>query len=209
MISERGWDWKGRPADKSEYTVCSIDFYNGLKSYLAELSNTSIRSVEDVIDFNYTHAKEEGASPGDNPAWPLGHNTLLEVAAAKGQEDDTYFAALSYIQQKSRAEGIDAALRYQPDPSKPAIHLDALLIPDRRYVGQQMAAQAGYPIVCIPVAVDQQSGRPFGLSLHQTAWNEGVLIKYASAIEDLLGGRTVRSRPMYREHTATNIPVID
>lgn len=208
MISEAGWDWKGRPEDQSEFTVCAIDFYNGLKAYLAELSDTSVRSIEDVISFNNANAMLEGAAPGDNPAWPRGHNTLLEVAAMKGREDNTYFKALQYIQQKSRAEGIDAALRYQPNPRIPAIHLDALLIPDRRYAGQQMAAQAGYPIVCIPVGVDERGGRPFGLSLHQTAWQEGKLIRYASAIEDLLGGPGARPRPLYKEYTASNIPVI-
>jgi amidase len=79
MISDHGWDWSWRSPEKSESTVCCVDFYNDLKSYLSELSNTSVRSVEDVIAFNDAHSKEEGARPGDNPACPKGHDTLLEV----------------------------------------------------------------------------------------------------------------------------------
>lgn len=49
---------------------------------------------------------------------------------------------------------------------------------------------------------------PVSLSLQHTAWKEGVLIKWGSAIEDLvkevLGGRPT---PEYRMHMAKNIPV--
>ena len=68
--------------------------------------------------------------------------------------EETYLAALSYIRAQSRENGIDAALSYQPDPAKPAIKLDALLLADRAGPGQQLAAQAGYPIITIPVGVD-------------------------------------------------------
>lgn len=50
-------------------------------------------------------------------------------------------------------------------------------------------------------------GRPFGLSFQHTAWSEGRLIRWASAVEDLLGVEN-RPRPMYREYLATNIPVL-
>lgn len=55
--------------DKSEYTVCAIEFYNGIAAYLSELQNTSIRSIEDIIAFNNEHPSLEGASPGDHPAF--------------------------------------------------------------------------------------------------------------------------------------------
>lgn len=124
--------------------------------------------------------------------------------------DSTYQSALAYCRQKSQAEGIDAALLYQPDPSIPAIQLDALLIADRKAAGMQMAAQAGYPIITIPVGVDpdEKGGRPFGLSFHHTAWQEGRLLRWASAVEDLLGGPSARPRPKYKQWQATNIPII-
>lgn len=196
-----------RPPHESEFHICAVEFYNGAKDYFAGLKNTSIRSLEDVIAWNNKH--HEGAAPGDDPGFPYGHDLLVQVAELKGVKDETYYRALRFVQEQSREKGIDAALRYQPDPSKPAIQLDALIIADRKGSGQQMAAQAGYPIITIPVGVDKEEagGRPFGLSFHQTAWGEAQLVKWASAVEDLLGGPQVRPRPKYREHLATNIPI--
>jgi amidase len=135
---------------------------------------------------------------------------MEKVVELKGIKDGTYDSALRFIQEQTRGNGIDAALKYQPDPSKPAIQLDALIIADRKGAGQQVAAQAGYPIISIPVGVDKEEmgGRPFGLSFHQTAWAEPQLFKWASAVEDLLGGPQVRPRPKYKEHLATNIPIL-
>lgn len=82
---------------------------------------------------------------------------------------------------------------------------------DRRGAGQQLAAQAGYPIISIPVGVDgpEKGGRPFGLSFQQTAWGEAALVRWASAVEDLLvEGGWGRPRPGYREFGATNIPIL-
>lgn len=36
-------------ANESEYTVVKVDFYNDIKAYLSELENTSIRSLEDIV----------------------------------------------------------------------------------------------------------------------------------------------------------------
>ena len=67
----------------------------------------------------------------------------------------------------------------------------------------------GYPIICIPIGVDS-AGLPFGLSLQHTAWKEDVLIRWASAIEDLVRGISGwRSTPEYRDHMSKNIPVLD
>lgn len=64
------------------------------------------------------------------------------MAATKGKKDETYHNALEYTQRKSRAEGIDAALRYVTAEGEEA-EFDALLLCDRKGPGQQMAAQAG------------------------------------------------------------------
>lgn len=63
--------------------------------------------------------------------------------------------------------------------------------------------------MCIPIGVDS-TGLPFSLSLQHTAWKEDVLIKWASAIEDLVRGMNGwRPTPQYRDHLAKNIPVMD
>lgn len=64
-----------------------------------------------------------------------------------------------------------------------------------------------YPIITLPVGLDS-SGMPVGLTLQHTAWREATLIKWASAIEDLLLlSRGTRPAPRFRNHLAKNVPV--
>ena len=49
-----------------------MDAYNEIKEYLSELSDTDIRSVEDIIRFNDEHREQEGANPRDHPAFASG-----------------------------------------------------------------------------------------------------------------------------------------
>ena len=66
---------------------------------------------------------------------------------------------------------------------------------------------SGYPTIVIPIGCSKADSVPIGLSLLGTAWSEPVLIKYASAIEDLLGGRPLprfhnlhdRNKPIDRD----------
>lgn len=65
----------------------------------------------------------------------------------------------------------------------------------------------GYPTITIPVGTDKD-GMPVGITLQQKAWREAVLIKWASAIEDVrdrvVGGRPL---PLYVDHLAKNVPI--
>ena len=206
LVSPDGWNWdygttRGRP-NESEYTYIKVDFYNNLRSYLSELSNTSIRSVDDVINFNNQHPYVEGAEPGLNPAFASGQDGLLASAATQGIMNETYFQALHFCQSRTR-QGIDDALR----PSR-SVKLDALLVPPD--VGQtyQIAAQAGYPMITIPAGVHSKSGMPFGLALMGTAFGESELLRAASAIEDLQRVEgSGRARPQWKGLGVDNVPV--
>jgi amidase len=133
-------------------------------------------------------------------------DNLEEVVNSKGIQDSTYHQALEHIHKQTRENGIDAALQYTNSEGKSS-QLDALLMCDRRGVGQQYAAQAGYPIIVIPIGLDS-NGIPVGLSLHQTAWKEAELVKWASAIEHVWNERNGwRATPTYRNHLAKNIPI--
>ncbi|KAL8837927.1 MAG: hypothetical protein Q9176_005403 [Flavoplaca citrina] len=206
LVSPDGWNWdygttRGRP-NESEYTYIKVDFYNNLRSYLSELSNTSIRSVDDVINFNNQHPYAEGAEPGLNPAFASGQDGLLASAATQGIMNETYFQALHFCHNRTR-QGIDDALR-----SSPSARLDALLVPPD--VGQtyQIAAQAGYPMITIPAGVHSKSGMPFGLALMGTAFGESELLRMASAIEDLHVVEGVgRARPQWKGLGVDNVPV--
>lgn len=210
IVSPDGWDWdygstRGY-ANESEYTVVKVDFYNNIKDYLSELENTNIRSLEDIVAYNYANDGTEGGNP-----WPLGiaafysgQDGLLASLESKGLMDETYFQALAFTQQSTREEGIDAALANNGRP------LDALLVPPD--VGQtyQVAAQAGYPMITLPVGVQSSTGMPYGLALMGTAWSEASLLKWASAIEDVqlsTDGAPRRSLPRWYGYLERNIPI--
>ena len=59
----------------------------------------------------------------------------------------------------------------------------------------------------MPIGLDDE-GMPVAITLQQRAWKEGILIKWASAVEDvrdeILGGRPT---PRYRNHLAKNVPI--
>ncbi|KAF1809484.1 amidase signature enzyme [Eremomyces bilateralis CBS 781.70] len=214
IVSPNGWDWdygttRGR-SNESEYTVVKVDFYNNIKSYLSELKNTNIRSLEDIVAYNYANDGTEGGNPWPfgNPAFYSGQDGFLASLETKGRMDETYYQALEFCQRSTREDGIDAALAQGPDGSQ----LDALLVPPD--VGQtyQIAAQAGYPMITVPASVQSSTGMPFGLALMQTAWGESKLIRYASAIENLQrtsGTPYKRTLPGWYGYLRKNIPVLN
>jgi amidase len=69
---EGTWNWEHGEPSKSEWTVAKIDAYNGINRYLHELSNTPIRTVEDVLTYNQQNEGTEGPVPGKVPAFPSG-----------------------------------------------------------------------------------------------------------------------------------------
>ena len=208
IVSPNGWNWdygstRGYP-NQSEYTVVKVDFHNNIQAYLSELSNTRIRTLADIVQYNYQNEGSEGGSPGINPAFGSGQDGLLASLATGGVMNSTYWEALEFCQQSTREGGIDAALRYGNGS------LDALLVPPD--VGQtyQIAAQAGYPVITLPAGVHSLSGMPFGLALMGTAFSEATLIKYASAIEDLQlssGTELKRTMPQWLGYAERNIPI--
>ncbi|KAF2728623.1 amidase signature enzyme [Polyplosphaeria fusca] len=204
------WDWdygntRGFP-NESEYTVVKVDFYNNIKAYLSELENTNIRSLEDIVAYNYANDGTEGGYPWPNgiPAFYSGQDGFLASLEWKGVMNETYWQALEYCQRSTREEGIDAALANNGRP------VDALLVPPD--VGQtyQIAAQAGYPVITLPASTHSETGMPFGLALMGTAWSEGSLLKWASAIEDVQFASNTpykRTLPRWYAYQERNIPV--
>ncbi|KAI9893924.1 MAG: hypothetical protein M1814_005477 [Vezdaea aestivalis] len=202
IISPDGWNWEygaGKPGSKlSEFGIVKVEFYRSLREYLSTLGNNKqgIISLENVIAYNIEHTDKEGGVPGTHPAWPTGQDNFDRSVKAKDLNDSEYSAALRYNLQKSRDEGIDAALKHEIG------ELDGLLVPlqAEQGVACSVAAKAGYPIMTTPVGVDD-TGVPFGLGIMQTAWKENDLIRYASAIEDLIHHR---HRPKFLNFDAEN-----
>ncbi|KAI0160186.1 amidase [Xylariaceae sp. FL1272] len=198
------WDWQHGDPPYSQWTVVKVDGYNDLNSYLTNLIESPVRSVEDIIRYNRDNAGTEGGLPRTIPAFPDGQTNLEDIAASKGAEDDTYKSALAHIHKQTRENGLDSALGLHDNQST---RLDALIFCDRHGIGQQYAAQAGYPMICIPIGLDKH-GIPVSLSLQQTAWKEAELVKWASAIEDLWNKEHGwRPTPTFRNLHAKNIPI--
>lgn len=209
IVSPYGWDWdygtnRGYP-NESEYTVVKVDFYNNIKTYLSELENTNIRSLEDIVQFNYDNDGTEGGHP-----WPLGHpafysgqDGFLASLATQGIKDEVYYQALNFTQTSTR-NGIDDALTYNGKK------LSGLLVPPDVAQAPQIAAQAGYPVITLPAGTHSASGMGIGLGIMQTAYGEAELVKWGSAIEDLQktsGTAYKRTLPQWRDFLKRNIPV--
>ncbi|KAI1334743.1 amidase [Xylariaceae sp. FL0016] len=209
IVSPDGWDWdyggtRGYP-NESEYTVVEVDFYNNINTYLSELQNTDMRSLEDLVRYNYANDGTEGGHP-----WPLGiaafysgQDGFLASLESGGTRDETYYQALSFTQTTTR-NAIDSALSYQGKT------LAGLLVPPD--VGQtyQVAAQAGYPMITLPAGVSSTTGMPFGLAVMQTAWAEADLVRWGSAIEDLqvtTATEYKRTLPLWHAYLERNIPI--
>ncbi|KAI9842804.1 MAG: hypothetical protein M1837_006907 [Sclerophora amabilis] len=210
IVSPDGWDWdygntRGYP-NESEYTYVKVDFYNNVKKYLSELENTNIRSLEDIVQYNIDNVGSEGGLPEVHPAFESGQDGFLASLETKGIQNETYFQALAFCQKATREDGIDAALDYN------GTQLNGLLVPPDIGQTYQIAAQAGYPVVTLPAGIHSTTGMPYGLALMNTAWSEGSLIKYASAIEDLQissGTPHQRTLPQWYEYRTKNIPVLN
>ena len=208
IVDPAGWNWdygttRGYP-NESEYSYVKVDFYNDISAYLAELNNTNIRSLEDIVQYNIDNVGSEGGLPNVHPAFQSGQDGFLASLESKGIMDTTYWQALKFCRRTSREEGIDAALYNN------GTQLTALLVPSDVGQSYQIAAQAGYPMITIPAGLDPDSGMPFGLGLMGTAWSESPLIKYASAIEDLQitnEPKYERAIPKWLDYRRKNVPI--
>ncbi|SCU89869.1 LADA_0F00210g1_1 [Lachancea dasiensis] len=204
VISSDGWNWDLGPVNQSEFTIVKVDFYNNIKSYLSELENTDIRSLEDIVAYNYQFSGTEGGYPGQHPAFSSGQDSFLDSLAWAGAKNETYWQAVEFVRKTSQDEGIDSALNYTDSETGENFKLDGLLVPSGNSITYQQAAKAGYPMITLPVGVKQSNGRPFGLGIIQSAWQEPKLIRYGSAIEDLL---EYKCKPQFYDYLAKNVPV--
>ncbi|KAL8868422.1 MAG: hypothetical protein Q9174_005004 [Haloplaca sp. 1 TL-2023] len=208
IVSPDGWDWdygtkRGYP-NESEYTYIKVDFYNNIRTYLSELQNTDIQSLEDIVNYNYENDGSEGGHPNIHPAFASGQDGFLASLETRGIMNSTYFEALNFCQESTRG-GIDAALKHNTNQS-----VDALLVPPDVAQSYQIAAQAGYPMITIPAYMHSKSGMPFGLAFMGSAFSEAALISYASAVEDLqsyTNTKYKRTMPRWLGYRRRNIPV--
>jgi amidase len=208
IVSPDGWNWDygtttGFP-NESEYTYVKTDFYNDIAAYLAELNNTDIRSLADIVQYDIDNVGLEGGIPNVHPAFQSGQDGFDASLATGGVMNETYWQALEFCHRTTREDGIDAALHNY------GTQLAALLVPPDVAQTHQIAAQAGYPMITLPAGINPDTGMPFGLALMGKAWSESTLVRYASAIENLQtsgGTKYRRTSPQWLDFESKNIPV--
>jgi amidase len=174
----------------AETIVMLHEFKAGLNAYLAELQETSVRSLADIIAFNKAHADQE---------LPYFGQELFEKAEETLSLDELkYRDALAESRRLSREDGIDAVMK--------AHSLDALVMPTcspswcidlvngDHYLGSSStpAAMAGYPAISVPAGYVH--GLPVGITFMGGAYSEPTLIKLAYAYEQ---ATKVRHEPEY------------
>lgn len=158
----------------AEFTVLLYEFKVQIAEYLAGLSNTSIRTLADLIDFDLAHCPEEMKYFGQE---------IFEMSEATSGDltDQEYLDARALCLRLSRHRGIDAALRRDD--------LDALIAPSYSFASAP-AAVAGYPNISVPVGFTNR-GRPAGIWMYGGFLHEPQLLALAFDLEQELQARTV------------------
>jgi amidase len=172
-------------SSESEYTVLLHEFKADLNAYLAELLDSPVRSLADVIAFNEAHAEQELRY--------FGHDLMVKAQNTRSLEDQGYLDALAENRRLAREEGIDAVMNEH--------RLDALVMPttspawcidlvngDHHIGGSaQPAALAGYPAITVPAGYTFEL--PIGITFMGRAYSEPTLIKLAYAFEQATRAR--------------------
>ncbi|KAJ8514216.1 hypothetical protein ONZ45_g8213 [Pleurotus djamor] len=203
VLSPSGWTWSTGPSPllNALYRV-NVDFYNNIRDYLSELEFSNVRSLEDIVAFNNEYTGIEGGIPGTVAGFRSGQDAFLDSLATKGEMNSSYFECNAYLETVSKSEGIDAALAYT-FPNGTTIKVDALLVPSGGG-STNLPAIAGYPMVTVPTGSLNGHSVPIGISLIGTAWSEPTLIRYGSAMDDLIKGR---KKPAFVNYWSKAVPV--
>jgi len=156
----------------SMVTVLLYEFKVQIAEYLAGLTNTRIRTLADLIQFNESNCREEMQYFGQE---------IFELAeATSGNLNDPAFVhARKQVLLGSRTNGIDHALQQD--------HLDAIVTPSYGF-GSVPPAAAGYPSISVPVGLTP-TGSPIGIWMCAGFLQEPTLLKFAYDLEQELQAR--------------------
>jgi amidase len=164
----------------AEMQLFLYELKGSLNRYLAEHPGAAVRTLEELIRFNWDRRDE---------VMPFFGQELLELAQAKGGlEEAEYHRAKAECVRLSRTDGIDKVMREHrldaliaPTDGMPAWAIDPIC-GDRIAGGcSSPAAMAGYPHITVPAGYFH--GLPVALSFFSDAHQEGRLIGYAYAFE--------------------------
>jgi amidase len=154
----------------AELTVLLFEFKVQIAAYLATVSDTDLRSLADLIQFNLDHCPEEMKYFGQE---------IFELAeATSGDLDDPEYVTARDLNRSFSRDVIDGVLGQD---------YDAIITPTYSF-GTTTAATAGYASMAVPVGFTD-AGRPVGFWLAGGNLDEPNLIAVSSAIERFFGAR--------------------
>lgn len=157
-----------------EFFALLCEFKAHLPEYLAKLTQTSMRTLADLIAFNLAHCPAELAYFGQE---------LFEIS-----DSTAGLAELGYPEARANAmllarSGIDNALA--------ADNLDAIVAP--HLTNSTGPAVSGYPSLALPVGITP-AGKPAGMLMYSTFLEESTLIGFGYDLEQELN---VRRQPQF------------
>jgi amidase len=170
---------KRKETSAFSYQVLLFEFKAGLKDYLSNHTSASVKSLEEIIAYNESHADKE---------MPWFGQDIFKLAQEKSElTSEEYLKALKSSKLFSQKEGIDALTEQH--------HLDAIIAPTNgpawtidwvngdHFSGSSSspAAISGYPNITVPMGYVQ--GLPVGISFFGKAWCEPVLLRLAYVFE--------------------------
>jgi len=162
-----------------EFTVLLFEFKADMAAYLSELSNTSMRTLADLIAFNDAHADQE-------MRW-FGQEIFLLAEETDGLDDPAYKAALQTSKQLMQ-DGINGVMsRFDLDAivsltGSPSWTTDLVNGDHFLTASSTPAAVAGFPNLTVPAGF--VSGElPVGINFIGRQWDEPTLIKLAFGFE--------------------------
>jgi amidase len=170
-----------------EFTALLYEFKAQIAQYLATLTNTNMRTLADLINFNRVHCRRELVYYGQE---------VFELA----EQTTGYPNNPTYVHARMRAQflarrGIDNALTTH--------NLDAIVAP--HLTNSTGPAVAGYPNLSLPVGIRPPSGKPAGMLMYSTFLREPKLIGFAYDLEQRI---QVRRRPQFLD-SVTPVPNAD
>ncbi len=157
----------------AELTVLLFEFKVQIAEYLAGLTNTTMRTLADLIQFDIDHCPEEMKFFGQE---------IFEMSQATSGDltDPVYRQARRLCVRLTRAQGIDAALERD--------RLDAIIAPSYSFASSP-AAVAGYPNISIPVGLTNAE-KPAGIWMYCSYLGEAKLISFAYDLEQEIHPRS-------------------
>ncbi|KAI1773051.1 putative glutamyl-tRNA amidotransferase subunit A [Hypoxylon cercidicola] len=158
------FDYNG---ENSEMTIIRADMKPLLNSYLENLEESPVRSLQEIIDFNKAHADEELPPLHDNQDFFI--QTEKQHLAA-----EQYNKTLEHLRRTSRDNGIDYILK--------EFEVDVIIGPADSFM-TSLAAASGYPVAGMPLSYLDFNGRPLGVAALAGKNRDATLVKLMSAWE--------------------------